>query len=58
MEMIMRKTVAPLLALAALGVVSLSACNTVQGAGEDLQQAGETVEETAEDLNDGDPGTP
>ncbi|MBX3510727.1 MAG: entericidin A/B family lipoprotein [Hyphomonadaceae bacterium] len=52
------KTIAPMLALAALGVVSLSACNTVQGAGQDIQQAGQTVEETAEDLNDGDPGTP
>lgn len=39
-----------------LGVVALvalmgglTACNTVQGAGEDLQSAGEAVEDTAED---------
>lgn len=55
----MSKSISPLIALAAIaGVVSLGACNTVRGAGEDLQQAGEHVEERAEDLTDGDPDTP
>ena len=55
----MSKSISPLLAAAAiLGVVSLGACNTVQGAGEDLQQAGEHVEERADELNDGNPNTP
>lgn len=55
----MSKSLSPLLAAAAIvGVMSLGACNTVQGAGEDLQQAGEHVEERAEELNDGNPNTP
>ncbi|HRK65767.1 MAG TPA: entericidin A/B family lipoprotein [Terricaulis sp.] len=55
----MSKSISPLLAAAAiLGVASLGACNTVQGAGEDLQQAGEHVEERADELNDGNPNTP
>jgi entericidin A len=50
---------APLIALTALvGAVSLTACNTVRGAGQDIQNAGEEVEETAEELNDGNPQTP
>ena len=42
--------------LALLGVFSagmLSACNTVAGAGKDMQKAGETVEDTAQDCKDG-----
>ncbi len=55
----MSKSMSPLIALAAIaGVLSLGACNTVRGAGEDLQQAGEHIEERAEELNDGDTGTP
>lgn len=54
-----RKVSAPLFALAALvGAGGLAACNTVEGAGEDIQIAGEEVEETAEELNDGNPETP
>lgn len=53
------KTLTPLLAIAALfGAIGLSACNTVRGAGQDVQRAGEAIEETAQDLNDGNPGTP
>ncbi|MCR6645189.1 MAG: entericidin A/B family lipoprotein [Terricaulis sp.] len=55
----MSKSLSPLIALAALaGALTLSACNTVRGAGEDMQQAGEHIEERAEDLNDGNPRTP
>ena len=54
-----RKITSPLIALAALvGAGSLAACNTVEGVGEDVEQAGETIENTAEDLNDGNPNTP
>jgi entericidin A len=35
--------------LLAVSVVSLSACNTVSGAGKDVQKAGEAIEDTAED---------
>jgi predicted small secreted protein len=35
--------------LLAVSVVSLSACNTVSGAGKDVQKAGEVIEDTAED---------
>lgn len=54
-----RKFTSPLIALAALvGAVSLSACNTVEGVGQDVQQAGEAVEQAAEETNDGNPNTP
>jgi entericidin A len=33
--------------LAALVAAGLSACNTVEGAGKDLQKAGQKIEETA-----------
>lgn len=49
----------PLLAFAALvGVGSLAACNTVEGVGEDVTTAGQTIEQTAEEANDGNPNTP
>jgi predicted small secreted protein len=32
--------------------VSLAACNTMQGAGQDLTAAGETLSDTAEDVAD------
>jgi predicted small secreted protein len=54
-----RKITSPLVALAALiGAASLGACNTVEGVGEDVEQAGGAIDETAEDLNDGNPNTP
>ena len=34
--------------------VLLSACNTIQGAGQDIESVGKTLEETAEDIEDGD----
>jgi predicted small secreted protein len=49
----------PLIALAVLfGAVPLSACNTIEGVGEDVRDAGEAVDEAAEEANDGDPNTP
>ena len=42
--------------LALLGMSSagmLSACNTVAGAGKDMQKAGEKVEDKAQDCKDG-----
>lgn len=32
----------------AAGVVALSACNTMQGAGKDIEKAGEEIQEEAE----------
>lgn len=55
----MSKTLTPLLAIAALaGALTLGACNTVRGAGEDLEQAGDHIQDRADDLSDGDPDTP
>jgi predicted small secreted protein len=53
-------TKAPLLVMAAMiGALSvLAACNTVEGVGEDAQAVGRTVEETAQQTNDGNPNTP
>lgn len=54
-----RKFTAPLIAFAALiGASSLAACNTVEGVGEDVTQAGEAVDQAAEEANDGNPNTP
>lgn len=39
------------LALVLMGV-SVSACNTTEGFGKDMQSAGEAVEDTAEDASD------
>ncbi|MBL8550481.1 MAG: entericidin A/B family lipoprotein [Hyphomonadaceae bacterium] len=41
-----------------LSALAVSACNTVEGAGKDIQQTGQAIEETAEETNDGDPNTP
>ncbi|MBX9747925.1 MAG: entericidin A/B family lipoprotein [Hyphomonadaceae bacterium] len=54
-----RKCTAPLIALTALvGAAGLTACNTVEGFGRDVSQAGDQLEETAEEASDGDPRTP
>jgi predicted small secreted protein len=54
-----RKITSPLVAMAAIiGAISLGACNTVEGVGEDVTQAGEAVDEAAEESNDGNPNTP
>lgn len=54
-----RKYMTPLVALVTLlGAGSLAACNTVEGVGQDAQEAGEAIEEAAEEANDGDPNTP
>mgnify|MGYP003576306527 CR=1 FL=1 len=45
-----------MIVLALLGLFSismLSACNTMAGAGKDVQKAGEKVEDKAEDCKDG-----
>jgi len=43
---------AVLLALLGLSVFSLTACNTVEGAGKDIESAGEEVQEAADDAAD------
>ncbi len=56
------KAVPLAVAFALIGVTGLTACNTVRGAGQDIQGAGEAVQEGAtdvqRDLNDGNPTTP
>jgi predicted small secreted protein len=56
----MKKISAPLVAIALLiGAGSLvTACHTVEGAGRDVQSAGQAVEQTARETNDGNPHTP
>lgn len=54
----MKKITLPLMALAFLGATALAACNTVEGVGEDVTAAGQAVEQTAQESNDGDPSTP
>ncbi|MAS09415.1 entericidin A/B family lipoprotein [Salinisphaera sp.] len=39
--------IASLLALAVFSITLLAGCNTIQGAGEDMEQAGEEVQEEA-----------
>ena len=39
--------------MAAFSMSTLTACNTIAGAGKDVQKAGEKVEEKAEDCKDG-----
>ena len=42
-----------LLLLAAFSMTHLTACNTMAGAGKDVQKAGEKVEDKAQDCKDG-----
>lgn len=47
------KRLMALLLLALFSMGTLSACNTMAGAGKDVQKAGEKVETKAEDCKDG-----
>ena len=47
------KRLTALLLLALFSVGTLSACNTMAGAGKDVQKAGEKVEDKAQDCKDG-----
>jgi predicted small secreted protein len=42
------KRLVPMLLLALFSIASLGACNTVAGVGEDIQSAGDTIEDEAE----------
>ena len=46
------KRLMALMLLALFSVGTLSACNTMKGAGKDVQKVGEKVEEKAEDCKD------
>lgn len=48
------KRLIALMLLALFSMGTLTACNTMAGAGEDIQQAGEALEEEAVDCKDGD----
>ena len=47
------KRLIALLMLVMFSSMTLTACNTVAGAGKDVQKAGEKVEKKAEDCKDG-----
>ena len=47
------KRLTALLLLSLFSISSLTACNTMAGAGKDVQKAGEKVEDKAEDCKDG-----
>lgn len=47
------KRLTALLLLSCFSLGTLTACNTVAGAGKDVQKAGEKVEQKAEDCKDG-----
>ncbi|MBW8311145.1 MAG: entericidin EcnA/B family protein [Rhizobium sp.] len=46
------RTRLPLLFLLLASSLSLSACNTIRGIGEDTEKAGEVIQEEAEDASD------
>ena len=46
----MTKLLAPVTALLLILGLSLSACNTVEGMGEDTEAAGEKIQDTAKDV--------
>jgi predicted small secreted protein len=46
------KRLIPILMLVAFSTGALTACNTMAGAGKDVQKAGEKVEQKAEDCKD------
>lgn len=48
----MKRLMAAML-LAMFSMVALSACNTIAGAGKDVQKVGEKVEQKAENCKDG-----
>ncbi|WP_240095597.1 entericidin A/B family lipoprotein [Thermomonas flagellata] len=47
------KRLSALLLLAVFASASLTACNTIAGAGKDMQKVGEKVEDKAQDCKDG-----
>ena len=47
------KRLMALMLLALFSVGTLSACNTMKGAGKDVQKVGEKVEDKAQDCKDG-----
>lgn len=47
------KRLTALMLLALFSVGTLSACNTMKGAGQDVQKVGEKVEDKAQDCKDG-----
>lgn len=47
------KRLIPILMLAMFSTATLSACNTVAGAGKDVQKVGKKVEDKAQDCKDG-----
>ncbi len=51
-EMIKNKAVQSLALLLAGSTLALTACNTVEGAGDDIEAAGDSISDTARDAQD------
>ena len=47
-----RKLFASAILISMLSMGALSACHTVEGVGKDIESAGDSIEETAQDCND------
>ena len=47
-----RKLFASTILLSMLSMGALSACHTVEGVGKDIESAGDSIEETAQDCSD------
>lgn len=48
------KRLTAMLLLAMFSMGTLGACNTMEGLGEDIEEAGDSIEDNAEDCEDGD----
>jgi len=46
------RTLTAALLLSIMGSLSLAGCNTMAGVGEDIESAGDSIEDTAEDCSD------
>lgn len=58
MNLIDRKALPAAIFLALIGTTALASCNTVRGAGEDVEKAGEHVQDRVDQTRDGNPNTP
>ena len=47
-----RKLFASMILLSMLSMVALSACHTVEGVGKDIESAGDSIKDTAQDCSD------
>ncbi|MET0182483.1 MAG: entericidin A/B family lipoprotein [Caulobacterales bacterium] len=58
MNLLDRKALPAAIMFAMLAATAAAGCHTVRGAGEDIEQAGEHVQERVDETTDGNPRTP